>query len=112
MLAVLAAFFCRLFFAAAKKSRCRPAQGRRLKHESKARMPAQKPKYQTATYKPKTQTHHPASQTKKITSVVQTSLLIRSPSLRPTPDTINSPLSDSDKPILIPIGNKHTALTG
>jgi hypothetical protein len=27
-----AAFFCLLFFAAAKKSRCRPAQGRRLKH--------------------------------------------------------------------------------
>ncbi|MGE8475207.1 MAG: hypothetical protein ACN6QC_28420, partial [Paraburkholderia hospita] len=25
-----AAFFCLLFFAAAKKSRCRPAQGRRL----------------------------------------------------------------------------------
>src|SRR6266702_7679270 len=35
-LAVLAAFFCLLFFAAAKKSRCRPAQGRRLngKHRS------------------------------------------------------------------------------
>jgi hypothetical protein len=31
VLAVLAAFFCLLFFAAAKKSRCRPAQGRRLK---------------------------------------------------------------------------------
>jgi hypothetical protein len=30
MLAVLAAFFCLLFFAAAKKSRCRPAQGRRV----------------------------------------------------------------------------------
>jgi hypothetical protein len=30
MLAVLAAFFCLLFFAAAKKSRCRPAQGRRM----------------------------------------------------------------------------------
>ncbi|WP_238554892.1 hypothetical protein, partial [Paraburkholderia hospita] len=30
-----------LFFAAAKKSRCRPAQGRRLKREGKARMPAQ-----------------------------------------------------------------------
>jgi len=27
-----AAFFCLLFFAAAKKSRCRPAQGRRVKH--------------------------------------------------------------------------------
>jgi hypothetical protein len=27
-----AAFFCLLFFAAAKKSRCRPAQGQRLKH--------------------------------------------------------------------------------
>ncbi|WP_218160257.1 hypothetical protein, partial [Paraburkholderia hospita] len=35
-LAVLAAFFCLLFFAAAKKSRCRPAQGRRVngKHRS------------------------------------------------------------------------------
>ncbi|MGE8472364.1 MAG: hypothetical protein ACN6QC_14025, partial [Paraburkholderia hospita] len=35
-----------LFFAAAaaKKSRCRPAQGRRLKHEGKTRMPAQKQK--------------------------------------------------------------------
>jgi len=29
-LAVLAAFFCLLFFAAAKKSRCRPAQGQRV----------------------------------------------------------------------------------
>jgi hypothetical protein len=37
---VLAAFFCLLFFAAAKKSRCRPAQGQREKHESKTRMPA------------------------------------------------------------------------
>jgi hypothetical protein len=27
-----AAFFCLLFFAAAKKSRCRPAQGQRVKH--------------------------------------------------------------------------------
>jgi hypothetical protein len=27
-----AAFFCLLFFAAAKKSRCRPAQGQRMKH--------------------------------------------------------------------------------
>src|SRR5215471_11146158 len=27
-----AAFFCLLFFAAAKKSRCRPAQGRRVKY--------------------------------------------------------------------------------
>src|SRR6266702_3503637 len=52
-LAVLAAFFCLLFFAAAKKSRCRPAQGRRVKHkgktpnwprhEDKTRMPAQRP---------------------------------------------------------------------
>ncbi|MFP3556076.1 hypothetical protein SB861_35995, partial [Paraburkholderia sp. SIMBA_049] len=38
----LAAFFCLLFFAAAKKSRCRPAQGRRMKHDGIARMPAQK----------------------------------------------------------------------
>ncbi|AUT63460.1 hypothetical protein C2L65_28525 [Paraburkholderia terrae] len=42
MLAVLAAFFCLLFFAAAKKSRCRPAQGRRVKQANKARMPAQR----------------------------------------------------------------------
>jgi hypothetical protein len=28
-----AAFFCLLFFAAAKKSRCRPAQGQRLRRE-------------------------------------------------------------------------------
>jgi hypothetical protein len=48
MLAVLAAFFCLLFFAAAKKSRCRPAQGRRLKQANKSRMPAQRPKHQTA----------------------------------------------------------------
>jgi hypothetical protein len=40
MLAVLAAFFCLLFFAAAKKSRCRPAQGRRVKYEGVTRMPA------------------------------------------------------------------------
>src|ERR1700740_379665 len=46
MLAVLAAFFCLLFFAAAKKSRCRPAQGRRLKHEGKTRMPAKRQKNQ------------------------------------------------------------------
>ncbi len=44
MLAVLAAFFCLLFFAAAKKSRCRPAQGRRLKREGKTRMPAKRPR--------------------------------------------------------------------
>ncbi|WP_310036454.1 hypothetical protein, partial [Paraburkholderia caribensis] len=31
---------CLLFFAAAKKSRCRPAQGRRVKHANKSRMPA------------------------------------------------------------------------
>src|SRR5262249_48860298 len=36
-----AAFFCLLFFAAAKKSRCRPAQGQRMKQENKTRMPAQ-----------------------------------------------------------------------
>jgi hypothetical protein len=49
VLAVLAAFFCLLFFAAAKKSRCRPAQGQRVKHEGITRMPAQRPKHQTAT---------------------------------------------------------------
>src|SRR6266702_4369437 len=43
-LAVLAAFFCLLFFAAAKKSRCRPAQGRRVKQANKTRMPAQEQK--------------------------------------------------------------------
>jgi hypothetical protein len=36
-----AAFFCLLFFAAAKKSRCRPAQGQRMKQDKKSRMPAQ-----------------------------------------------------------------------
>src|SRR6185369_7336874 len=46
-LAVLAAFFCLLFFAAAKKSRCRPAQGRRVKHEGNSRMPAQRQNYRT-----------------------------------------------------------------
>src|SRR6185369_422823 len=48
MLAVLAAFFCLLFFAAAKKSRCRPAQGRRVKHANKTRMPAKPQANQTA----------------------------------------------------------------
>jgi hypothetical protein len=46
-LAVLAAFFCLLFFAAAKKSRCRPAQGRRVNgkhHNADARAKAKKPK--------------------------------------------------------------------
>jgi hypothetical protein len=42
-----AAFFCLLFFAAAKKSRCRPAQGQRMQQENKTRMPAQQ-KPQTA----------------------------------------------------------------
>jgi hypothetical protein len=56
MLAVLAAFFCLLFFAAAKKSRCRPAQGRRLKHEGKSRMPAKSPNatLTASTKKPRT----------------------------------------------------------
>src|SRR6478736_9311572 len=49
MLAVLAAFFCLLFFAAAKKSRCRPAQGRRLKHEGITRMPAQRQTHRTGS---------------------------------------------------------------
>ncbi|WP_176055511.1 hypothetical protein [Paraburkholderia caribensis] len=63
-LAVWAAFFCLLFFAAAKKSRCRPAQGRRLKHANNSRMPAKakakanhgrqrKAKNQTQKTKPK-----------------------------------------------------------
>jgi hypothetical protein len=51
MLAVLAAFFCLLFFAAAKKSRCRPAQGRRMKREGKARMPAQRQKNRTTPHR-------------------------------------------------------------
>ncbi|SIT44660.1 hypothetical protein BN2476_420111 [Paraburkholderia piptadeniae] len=34
------AFFCLLFFAAAKKSRCRPAQGQRPRREAQSRMPA------------------------------------------------------------------------
>src|SRR6185369_15086703 len=56
MLAVLAAFFCLLFFAAAKKSRCRPAQGRRLKQANKSRMPAKRRKHQTATHEAPSQT--------------------------------------------------------
>ncbi|SDJ17116.1 hypothetical protein SAMN04487926_1361 [Paraburkholderia steynii] len=47
-LAVLAAFFCLLFFAAAKKSRCRPAQGRRVKQANASRMPAKTQANQTA----------------------------------------------------------------
>ncbi|MBN3760265.1 hypothetical protein [Burkholderia sp. Ac-20365] len=47
-LAVLAAFFCLLFFAAAKKSRCRPAQGRRVKYEDISRTPAQSQANQTS----------------------------------------------------------------
>jgi hypothetical protein len=45
-----AAFFCLLFFAAAKKSRCRPAQGQRLRREGATRMPAKNtPKAKTKT---------------------------------------------------------------
>jgi hypothetical protein len=48
-----AAFFCLLFFAAAKKSRCRPAQGQRSRREGATRMPAKKIKTQLpATQKP------------------------------------------------------------
>src|SRR5690349_24910121 len=54
-LAVWAAFFCLLFFAAAKKSRCRPAQGRRVKLDNASRMPAKtQPKTQPKP-KPKNQ---------------------------------------------------------
>uniref|UniRef100_UPI00296AEEA5 hypothetical protein n=1 Tax=Paraburkholderia terrae TaxID=311230 RepID=UPI00296AEEA5 len=35
-------------YAAAKKSRCRPAQGRRVKLDNKSRMPAKTPANQTA----------------------------------------------------------------
>ncbi|MCO4878905.1 hypothetical protein, partial [Paraburkholderia caribensis] len=38
---------CLLFFAAAKKSRCRPAQGRRVKRANKSRMPATRSKHTT-----------------------------------------------------------------
>ncbi|WP_343657656.1 hypothetical protein, partial [Paraburkholderia caribensis] len=38
-----------LFFAAAKKSRCRPAQGQRVKHANVTRMPAQRHKTKTKT---------------------------------------------------------------
>src|SRR6266704_4731094 len=54
MLAVLAAFFCLLFFAAAKKSRCRPAQGQRVKREGITRMPAKTPANPTAVADKKT----------------------------------------------------------
>jgi hypothetical protein len=39
-----AAFFCLLFFAAAKKSRCRPAQGQRVTHQYEFADASQKPK--------------------------------------------------------------------
>jgi hypothetical protein len=65
MLAVLAAFFCLLFFAAAKKSRCRPAQGRRLNgkhHNADARANSKKPNRLRHEAKPrmpaKTQANH------------------------------------------------------
>ncbi|MCO4883308.1 hypothetical protein, partial [Paraburkholderia caribensis] len=50
------AFFCLLFFAAAKKSRCRPAQGQRLKRANESRMPAKTKPNQTKPNqtKPKT----------------------------------------------------------
>jgi hypothetical protein len=35
-----APFFCLLFFGKTKKSRCRPAQGQRLRREATSRMPA------------------------------------------------------------------------
>src|ERR1700751_5034762 len=98
MLAVLAAFFCLLFFAAAKKSRCRPAQGRRLKHEGITRMPVKRQthratlearrhnadasekahrqggrlKHESNTRMPATKpANHPASQTKKPDQVIR-----------------------------------------
>src|ERR1700740_2388170 len=46
--------YCLLFFAAAKKSRCRPAQGRRVKHANKSRMPAKTQANQTARAAKKT----------------------------------------------------------
>jgi hypothetical protein len=65
MLAVLAAFFCLLFFAAAKKSRCRPAQGRRLKHEGKARMPAKTQNHTGKTCAANTASRMPAKEQTK-----------------------------------------------
>src|ERR1700758_778594 len=62
MLAVLADFFCLLFFAAAKKSRCRPAQGRRVKREGKSRMPA---KEQTKPSAPRSQTANASENAKR-----------------------------------------------
>ncbi|MEM5285076.1 hypothetical protein, partial [Paraburkholderia sabiae] len=58
-----AAFFCLLFFAAAKKSRCRPAQGRRLKHGCEI-ADASAAKNQK-TKKQKNQNERLASQTKQ-----------------------------------------------
>jgi len=59
-----AAFFCLLFFAAAKKSRCRPAQGQRWQTDTTTRMPAQqKPK--TKNQKPKTENRKPKTENRK-----------------------------------------------
>ncbi|MCO4883227.1 hypothetical protein, partial [Paraburkholderia caribensis] len=56
---------CLLFFAAAKKSRCRPAQGRRLKLDNASRMPAKakakrgyQRKVQTTCRSPKSKKGH------------------------------------------------------
>src|SRR6478672_11978651 len=87
MLAVLAAFFCLLFFAAAKKSRCRPAQGRRLKHDNKTRMPAKK------TSKP------PASQTSKPKGRIKMTDLrskLKDPSLLQSKAYLNGEWQDAD----------------
>ena len=63
-LAVLAAFFCLLFFAAAKKSRCRPAQGQPRQTDNKTRMPATALEDQTKP-KPKPKSRRTEKQTKK-----------------------------------------------
>ena len=78
-LAVLAAFFCLLFFAAAKKSRCRPAQGGRLKHANESRMPAQRPKDQTASPAPRRQPADATAKARKPKSVHATKVQIQLP---------------------------------
>ncbi|CAD6560480.1 hypothetical protein LMG24235_06945 [Paraburkholderia sabiae] len=62
-----AAFFCLLFFAAAKKSRCRPAQGQRMKHRYEIADANQKIKGKSQKQKPKAKRPEwrLASQTKK-----------------------------------------------
>ncbi|WP_310045446.1 hypothetical protein, partial [Paraburkholderia caribensis] len=60
-----------LFFAAAKKSRCRPAQGRRLKRANVTRMPAKAKAKRGCQRKPR-QTTQRRRQTKNQTQKPKT----------------------------------------